>query len=87
MLVIKYYYRVLQIVFNQTLICWTNIAMTGVLVLTRPKQKLKMNHVTHRANSILQNPSPIRACIDSGPRPPFGHALTYAFHPFRHTLT
>jgi hypothetical protein len=47
-------------------------------------QKKKMNHVAHRANSILQKPSPIQesidpgssiwACIDSGS--PFEHVLT-----------
>jgi hypothetical protein len=44
----------------------------------------KMNHVAHRANSILQKPSPIQACIDPGSSiracidsgPPFEHVLT-----------
>jgi hypothetical protein len=35
-----------------------------------------MNHVTHRANSILQKPSSIQACIE--PRLAFGHELTRA---------
>jgi hypothetical protein len=48
-------------------------------------QKTKqMNHVTHSANSILQKPSHIQACIDSCS--PFGPALTH-IPAFGHTLT
>jgi hypothetical protein len=46
-----------------------------------------MNHVAHRANSILQKPSPIQACIDPGSSiracidsgPPFQHVLTHVW--------
>jgi hypothetical protein len=43
-----------------------------------------MNHVTHRASSILKKPSPIRECID--PVSPIWACIDSG-HPFEHVLT
>jgi hypothetical protein len=39
------------------------------------KLDFKMNHVTQRANSILQKPPPLGHALTHSPHPPFRHAL------------